>query len=477
MTKVLAIDIGTSSVRTAVLDQRGRRWRDSTARRAVTLETDVTGRAEIAPNKLLGALRTCLNETHRWLDEHDQMVAAVGVACFWHSALGVDAANRPVTPIITWADSRAAGEIDAMAGMLSPVHYHALTGCMLHASFWPARMRWWRHHRRADFARVNRWLSPADWLLSRLVGTRNTAHGMASATGLYNQNTRDWADVLLGLCHLRREQLLPISDEGTITPARVARQWPRFAGAIWYPAIGDGAAGNLGSGAVSSDTLALNYGTSAALRVLRRTRSVAPPYGLFAYRVDPHRFVLGGATSNAGIIRQWALDTLRVPLQGDALDRWIAKRPPGHHGLTLLPFLNGERAPYWRDDLSATVRGLRISTTPLDFVSALTEATYHRLALIAAQIPGAKRRVAIVSGGLARSPAAARMLADVTGLKVRACLETEATLRGAGVLALERLGHTPPAPTLGPLVAPDPARSRAFARLRREHMTLEERLT
>ena len=120
MTKVLAIDIGTSSVRTAVLDQRGRRWRDSTARRAVTLETDVTGRAEIAPNKLLGALRTCLNETHRWLDEHDQMVAAVGVACFWHSALGVDAANRPVTPIITWADSRAAGEIDAMAGRRTP---------------------------------------------------------------------------------------------------------------------------------------------------------------------------------------------------------------------------------------------------------------------------------------------------------------------------------------------------------------------
>ena len=233
----------------------------------------------------------------------------------------------------------------------------------------------------------------------------------------------------------------------------MARRFPELSGVPWFPAIGDGAASNLGSGAMRPGLAAINVGTSAALRVvLERTPTRGPlaPFGLFCYRVDDRRGLLGGAVSNAGNLRAWVLREMKLP-ESAAMEKAFAARPGPVEGLTLLPFWIAERAPTWPEEMPSVVAGITQATTALDLLQALQEATYLRLARIAEAVEkAAGRRLAfIVSGGIHNSPESLRRLANVLGRPVYPSAEPEASLRGAACFAMEKAGLKPAAVKLG----------------------------
>jgi gluconokinase len=268
---------------------------------------------------------------------------------------------------------------------------------------------------------------------------------MATGTGLFDPNTCDWDDELLELCHVSRERLAAIRDEPV--------DWR---GVPWFPAIGDGAASNLGCGATRAGLGAINVGTSAALRVMRSGASVSAPFGLFAYRVDRRRHLVGGAVSNAGNLHAWCMKTLQVPSGAAVLEREMASRPLPRHGLTVLPYWTAERAPTWNEDDRGVIHGLTLATSPLDILQAVTEGFYFRMAEIAERIPG--RTTWIVSGGVLKSPSALARMASVFGASLVPSCEPEASLRGAAVYALEKLGASLP-----PLDHGEPVRANAAA--------------
>lgn len=458
---VLAIDAGTSSVRAARFDLAGRRVARSLAQRAYALRTDRTGKAVLDAADWLETTADCVRQAAL------SRVRAVGVSCFWHSLLGTDAAGNALTPIYTWADSRCREDAAALREELDEREVHAETGCMLRASFWPAKLRWLRRTEPTLFRRVARWLSPAEWLQWRLAGSATCATGMATGTGLFDPTAQRWSERMLEACRLDSRQLLPISDEPV--------DWR---GAQWFPGIGDGAAGNLGCGATAPGLAAINIGTSAALRVMREGRAVKPPFGLFGYRVDAKRFLVGGAVSNAGNLHAWCARELKLSCDLAEVEAELAARRAPEHGLTVLPFWTAERAPRWNEDDTGSIFGLRQSTTSLDILQAVTEAFYYRLAAIADKIVTPRDGVPkwIVSGGGMKSRAALKRLANVLGQPVYANPEPEASLRGAAVFAIERLGERPALLKLGQPAIPDPEISERYREARMEQLRLERLL-
>jgi gluconokinase len=318
------------------------------------------------------------------------------------------------------------------------------------------------------FRRVAKWLSPAEWLQWRLTGTATCATGMATGTGLFDPTAQRWSGRMLDICGIDETHLLPISDEPV--------EWQ---GVAWYPAIGDGAASNLGCGATAPGLAAINIGTSAALRVMREGRSVKPPFGLFGYRVDSKRFLVGGAVSNAGNLHAWCVRELKLPRDLSEVEAELATRRGPEHGLTVLPFWTAERAPRWNEDDTGSIFGLRQSTTAVDILQAITEAFYYRLAAIAEQIVGARDGAPkwIVSGGGMKSRAALKRLANVFGQPVYANPEPEASLRGAAVLAIERLGERPAMLKLGQPALPDPEIHERYREARAEQLRMEKILS
>lgn len=478
---ILALDIGTSSCRTAFFDETGRRILDSTAQKNYPLWTTSDGGAELDPHLLLEAVRQCLAQTLGHARSSRTLrgvkIRAMGVSCFWHSLIGTNADGEPLTKVITWADARCRADAARLRETFSEKVVHARTGCMLRSSFWPAKLLWLRRTQSVLFRKMRRWMSPAEWLQLQLAGANRCALGMATGTGLFNPTKLDWDAALLEHCGLETPQLPELSDEPVHASGALASEFPELSGVPWFPAIGDGAASNLGSDCTKPGLAAINVGTSAALRIMRAGKLAKAPTGLFCYRVDAERYLVGGAVSNAGNLRAWCLKELNLS-DPQTLETELSTRSAPDHGLTVLPFWTAERAPTWNEDLRGAILGITQATSAVDLLQAITEATFHRIAQIAEALSG--QSVAppryFVSGGIQHSKSALQRLADVLNQPLHANPEPEASIRGAAVFAMEKLGMPiEPLPVLPPL-RPRKTIAQRYAQDRDRQATLERLL-
>ncbi len=479
---VLALDLGTSSTRAALFDSTSQRLVHTTAQQSYPLLTTPDGGAELEPAEVLAALLGCVEQALQAYRDDPKLrgraIVGIGVSCFWHSLVGLDAAGQPLTRIITWAESRCREDAAELRREHSEKTIHARTGCMLRTSFWPAKLRWLRRTQPRIFARVSRWVSPAEWLQQELCGDANCAIGMATGTGLFNPVKLAWDPTLLDICAVEPSALLPVSDDPAKVGPRIAKWFPELRDAPWFPGIGDGAASNLGSWATEPGLAAINVGTSAALRVMRRGKDARAPLGLFCYRVDSDRFLVGGAVSNAGNLRAWALRELQLD-SGAELEDELAARPGPDHGLLVLPFWTAERAPTWNEDQRGAILGFSQHTTALDVLQAITEATYHRLARIAELLISKEPSVPrfLVSGGIQKSRASMQRLADVLGHPVYPNPEPEASIRGAAVFVLEKLTMPIPPLKMGSPIRPRAKIAARYFQERKRQIALEKLLT
>lgn len=441
--RVLAVDVGSSSVRAALYDGDGDQVEGVGVRLEHGLRYTPDGGATLDPEELLHLVARAIDGALSRADGAG--ISCVAAGTIWHSLLGLDAAGEPTTPVFTWADRRSASAANELRERLDENAVHRRTGCVLHSSYLPAKLLWLSREFPREFERTKRWISPGEYLFEQFFGPDTTRVGvsMASATGLFDQNRRCWDDDVLGALPIEAAQLSPISDE----PLRGLRgewaeRWPALRDVPWFPAVGDGACSNVGSGCVTVDRLALMVGTSGAMRVLWKADFVEIPDGPWCYRADAERFVMGGALSNGGNLIEWLRNTLRLP-EPDETEKLLAAMEPDSHGLTFLPLLAGERGPGWAEAANGAAAGLSMTTTPVEILRAAMESVALRFALIAEVLekasPGDKALVA-TGGGLLGSPAWTRIMADALGRPVTISGVEESSSRGAALLALERLG-------------------------------------
>jgi gluconokinase len=459
---VLAVDIGSSSTRSALLDENGRVVAGTGASREYSVRYTADGGAELSPSFLSRASAACLRKTLQARRASQSFrkipITALGASAFWHSLLGLDRKGRAITPVYTWADSRCTEDAVRLRQEFDERKIHARTGCMLRPSFWPAKLRWLRRTQGPLFRRVVRWVSPAEWIFEELFGAAGCSHSMASATGLYDLRTKRWDPALCEACRIGPEQLSDLRE----VVAGSQSIFPELRDAKLFAAIGDGAAGNLGCGADVAGRIAINIGTSAAVRVMAkdgRKANNATPFGLFCYAVDRERTVLGGAVSNAGNLRRWCLRELRVSEAASHTEKSLSRAAAASDEITVLPFWVNERAPTWPENLHGVIMGLNQTTSAAQILRATTCSVFYRLGTILDLVERAAgpAKEVTVSGGILHSPRSLRLLADAIGRDLRVSSEPEASLRGAAVYALERLGYKLATLRKGRLVRHHPA--------------------
>jgi gluconokinase len=380
-------------------------------------------------------------------------------------------------------DTRSQPQVVLLRKQFDPAQVRARTGCILHTSYWPAKLLWLKQNRPDEFGRTVRWVSFGEYLLNRLHSYGAESVSMVSASGLWKQRENEYDSELLSFVGVREDQLAPsttLDKPACSLRPEFARRWPRLNGIPWCPAYGDGACNNVGSGCTTRDRLALMVGTSGAMRIVIRASEVQIPSGLWCYRVNRERFILGGALSNGGEVFRWVSKTFTLP--ADAEEQ-IERRPRAAHGLVMLPVLAGERSPYWRPDLRAALTGMSLSTTPVDILQAALEGVSLRfkqiysLFLEAYPPPG---EVIASGGALMASRAWRQMMADALGRPIIECLEPEASSRGAALIAAEQLGlinSLDDAPVdLGAEIAANPQSAGSFDRMLARDLKLFEKL-
>ncbi|MCD2198228.1 gluconokinase [Actinomycetospora endophytica] len=365
-----------------------------------------------------------------------------------HGLLGVDDRGDPVGPLLTWADSRAAGVAAAWrAGAVDTLALQRRTGTPVHAMSPLCKLAWLRRDRPSLHAAAARWGGLKEFVVGRATGRRVTDASCASGTGLRDLRSRTWDDEALGLAGVDADALDELVDTTAVVGPladRVADGWGMPRGVPVVAGGGDGPLANLGLGAVRPGVLACSIGTSGALRLAVDEPAVDARGRLFCYELTVERWVIGGAVTNGGVVLDWAAEALGADVP--TLLAEAAAVPAGADGLVAVPHLLAERAPRWDGALGGAFLNLRRTHGRGHLARALLEGVCLQLRLVleSTREAGAAVDEVRATGGFARSPFWRGLLADVLGTPVGFPGGHQGSAWGAALLGMQAVGMLEP---------------------------------
>ena len=445
---LIGLDVGTTAVKVAAFSTRGR-GEVAAAQREYPLTSPQVGWHVQDPATVLAAVAAALRDCVAALGPAQVVGLAVGSA--QHALLGLDARQAPVTPLVTWADGRAAAEARGLREDGSAPELLRRTGTPVHPMSPLLKLMWFTRREPALAARVRWWVGLKDLVLLHLTGSLVTELSNASATGLLNSEARTWDPGALALAGITADQLPPVLPTTAVlalaAPAAAATGLP--SGLPVVVGAADGPLGNLGTGAIEPGVAGLSLGTSGAVRMAVDGPRADPSGSLFCYALTDDLWVVGGAVSNGGIAMRWAGTTFAAELVGDGhadseLLELAAQAPPGSDGLVMLPYLLSERAPVWDPELAGAYFGIRHHHTRQHFLRAALEGVCLQVTSIADALESvAPVREVRATGGPFRSPLWRTVMAGVLGRPLVVEAGAGGTALGATALGWYALGGAP----------------------------------
>jgi gluconokinase len=444
---IIGLDVGTTGVK-AVAFAPGSKWRRSGIRE-YPLEHPAPGQEVQDPASILAAAAAALSECAAGVD-----VLAVSVSAAMHGVIGLAEDFAPVTPLVTWADSRAADEARRLHESGAASDLQAATGVPVHPMSPLTKIMWFAAHQPATWRKARWWIGLKDYLLLWLTGGLATELSSASGTGLLDVATRTWHAPALQLCELTKDQLPPILAPSAVLhlTGSAAAQTGLPAGTPVVAGAADGPLANVGVGAITPGIAGLSLGTSGAVRMTVGAPRTDSTGALFCFALTESMWVIGGAVSNGGELIRWTEQALVPDLvagrsQG-AADRAVlelaAGVKAGSEGLVMMPFLLAERAPLWVPGVAGAYLGLRREHTRAHMVRAGIEAVCVQLRLIIDRLDRVEAVQAVrATGGAFRSSLWRESMAAAAGRPLYVLDEAEGTALGAAALGLWALGAAP----------------------------------
>jgi xylulokinase len=376
-------------------------------------------------------------------------IAVVSFSGQMMAALPVDALGEPLRPSIIWADQRATAEAEELARRVPPERIYALTGHRVSASYSAAKIMWIRANEPEVFRRAVKFLHAKDFVACRLTGRMATDYSDASGMNLLDIGSLDWSREMLDAAGLS-PSLLPDLYESTAVVGKVTAAAAATSGLVEGTPVaiggGDGACATCGAGVIAEGDAYICLGTSAWMATASRTPLFDPRQRTFTFC----HFARGlyfpcGSMQAAGGSLAWFMDTAAPapkagPADGgsryEAASREVEAIPAGCEGLLFLPYLMGERSPWWNSRARGSFVGLSMRHGRAHMLRAVMEGVALNMRLIADAFRelGREYREVRMLGGGARSAAWRRIFADVLETPVTTLnFMEEATSLGAAI--------------------------------------------
>jgi len=333
--------------------------------------------------------------------------AAVGVAGQQHGMVVLDSGGEVIRPALLWNDLRSAGAATELVRELGgPQWWASEAGSVPTASFTVTKLRWLATREPASASRAAAVLLPHDWLTWRLLGGHPapmvTDRGDASGTGYFSPARDIWLPDLVRAAIGRALRLPRVASPGEVVGQTA-----------WGAAVSAGTGDNMGAAlglALQPGDVAVSIGTSGTAFAVSEVPADDPSGAVAGFADATGRFLPLVCTINAGLVLSATASLLGTDLDG--LSKLALSAEPGAGGITLLPYLDGERTPD-RPGATGVLQGLTTrNATRENLARAAVEALLASLADAADRIAaacGAYARVLLIGGG-ARS-AAVRQLA------------------------------------------------------------------
>jgi gluconokinase len=372
--------------------------------------------------------------------------ALLSFSAAMHSLLAVDAAGKPLTNCIIWADNRAAAIAQSLRDTDTGRGIYQATGVPIHAMSPFCKLLWLKTHQPDVYHAAHKFIGIKEYLFFTWFGTYAADTGIASATGLLDLKTLQWHKTALDMIGIGPEKLsdpVPVKQVFTYEPGRQGGS-PLQLSAPTPFVIGssDGALANLATAADLRQAMVVTVGTSGAVRILADHVETDSYMRSFCYHAIDNYYILGGATNNGAVVLQWLKDTLLQTADSfEQLFALAATAPPGCEGLVFLPYILGERAPIWDPQAKGVFFGLGINHGKAHLIRAAVEGVTFGLYSIGRVImENNDPPIIYAGGGFAQSPLWLQTLADTFNKTVVVTDDVESSAFGAVLAGMEALG-------------------------------------
>jgi gluconokinase len=443
----VGIDLGTSAVKVLAVTTAGLEVTSASA--FYGLLTPQPDFVEQDADTIYRATMQVLERVLADVRLRGSQVAAIGFSSAMHGVLAVDDNGEPISHVITWLDRRSAAIADGWRADGTALDLYRRTGVPTHPMLPLAKLRWLRDNDADLFKRAHRFVGLKELFIFRWTGEWLVDWGLAAATGMFSIHAPQWDERALDLAGIEPVRLSRPAAPSTVLRtfrASIARELHLAANTAVVLASSDGALANIGIGASLAGDLALTLGTSGAVRVLVDTPALDDAGRTFCYYADDTHYIVGGSTSSAGASLDWIFALLLAEVPKEERFARAAELASGvaagAEGLVVLPFLSGERAPYWRSSLRGAFDGLDLSHDRATIIRAGFEGVVfgmHAVYEVVKATAGDAQRL-LLTGGLTKAPLVRALLADVFDLPAVQPHQQEASAFGAALLAAQGVG-------------------------------------
>ena len=438
---LIAHDLGTTGNKATLVSNDGKMLAAKTVNYGADWGTD--GRAEQNPHDWWDAVCRASREL---LAETNTAGTDIDGVSFSGQMMGVvplDSHGEPVRPAIIWADTRSTKETNTLLERVSMEDCYRITGHRLNPTYSLTKLMWLRENEPDNFAKTATFCLAKDYTAFKLTGVLATDPSDASSTNAYDQASGDWAWEIIdaaGLPYSLFPKIVPSTHViGTVT-AEAARATGLAEGTPVVIGGGDGPVAALGAGVIDESSGAYAYLGSSSWVSLSASRPLLDPKmrSMTFNHVVPGQFVPTATRQAGGASVSWGQEVLSG---GKSYEQFLGAAgnvEAATQGLFFLPYLIGERSPYWNPLARGVFAGLHMDHQQPHMMRAVLEGVAFNLRTGLEAFSDAGLDVSHIDciGGLAKSPVMLQILANVWNVPVAARdIVDEANSIGAAVLA------------------------------------------
>jgi xylulokinase len=439
MSILLGIDIGTSSVKSMLMDVEGRMLGFSQIEYEISIFSP--GYAEQDPEVWWDlTCRTIALALNQAGIEADQIIG-IGLSGQMHGLVALDQDGKVVRPAIIWCDQRTINEKNAIENMFTSEQLGELIQNPAAAGFQLLSLMWMKENEPDQYRRIRHVILPKDYVRYRLTGEIAVDTTDASSTSAYNVTEKRWSTELLEKVSI--DPILfpqvgePWEISGVVTSQAAAATRLHEGTSVVYGGA-DQAMQAIGNGIITPGTISCTIGTGGQLFA----PTITPIYDsllrthTYVHAV-PNRWYLLGASMSAGLSLKWLAGQVLRRTDYLELDQLAEKISAGSEGLIFLPYLTGVRTPHMNPHATGMFFGLTLNHSDAHLVRSVLEGVGYSMrdSLEIFKSLGINMDRIIISGGGAKSRLWKQILADILGSEVYTSTMKEQACFGAAIMA------------------------------------------
>ncbi len=428
---LVGIDVGTTGTKTVLFDGS-----KVVASHYVeyNIESPKNGYAEQNPEWWWKSAKEGLKK----LSKYGKEIDAIGISGQMHGVTIINREGQPVSNSIIWADQRSIRECEELKERFGKEIKNPIT-----PTFSLPQLMWIKREKERIFKKVYKFLLPKDYVKYKLTDSITTDPSDASGTLMYDVEKLKWNYEIIEELDIPTAILPEVFSSSSIVgevKKEVARECGLKANIPVCSGGADQACGAIGAGIFEEGRISSVIGTAGVIL----SHSDKPIYDekkrvfTFAHILEKQWFIMG-VMQSAGLSLKWLRERF-LSNKADAygfLDNIASRQPLGAENTIFLPYLFGERTPYWDPHLRGAIVGISYKTSIGTIARAIMEGVvfglYESLKII--EEMGIKVKDVVALGGGAKSRLWRKIMADIFFRDVLSPTLKECTSFGASLLA------------------------------------------